>query len=79
MFPLTILRKGQRKFTYVGMLIETTREKIIQGGPALVFHLLEYCSDSMVLQEAGYNRDVFVWGGMCDHEGFHGDPPRDKV
>ena len=33
----------------------------------------------MVLNEAGHDSDVCVWGEYCDHEDFHGAPPGNKV
>ena len=33
----------------------------------------------MVLQEAGHDIDVCIWGGVHGHKDFHRDPPRDNV
>ena len=33
----------------------------------MILHLLEQCTDSMVLKEEGYDIDVYVWGGLLDN------------
>ena len=45
----------------------------------MIIRILEHCADLMVLKEAGYDRDVCVWGGVCGHENYHGDPRGNKV
>ena len=50
-----------------------------QGGLVLGFHLLEYSTNPMVLQETGHDRDVYVWSGFYGHGDFNGDHPSDKV
>ena len=33
----------------------------------------------MVLKGAGYNVDVYVWGGVCGHEYINGEPQGNKL
>ena len=40
-FLLTPLRKGERKLTYVGMLVATSQKKIKQGGLVMYFSFSE--------------------------------------